>query len=401
MKKTMLLITTVLITTLSNAQTIKGKLDNNFIIKDHEKLIVGGYEYDDKKATFKATLYDENLNVLKEYQKLLPFESDNVKGYQSMYGNLLFICMKTKPYNYYLELTKDLKEKSFYEDKKYVAKGANEIIVNDINTDSSNIDYDFDLKERTLTMLQSTQAENGTVFKKNWSASFTQYKTIEYCKQSIDNNNIVIDFRTKEKGEMKEYLAKVDKKTGTIQNTIPVVYPNEKDALRFQTSYYDKQSKNTLFVGQFNSSQCYDMFENSKIENYALGLIILDKDGKVVSSSKINFPEYNVTEPKHVNFKYRSVKILKVGKLSNGNYFITAVNKAHYHTNGAATSNTMPFDADIIIGYSNYEIDSKLNVVNSNFTIEENYAKNYVISEDFGDPSVVCSNVSDDGKYAL
>ena len=437
----MLLITAVLITALSNAQTIKGKAENSFVIQDQDKLIVANCELEGKKATLKVTLYDENLTVLKEYQKLLPVESGKFNIGNEFYGNLIFIWIKGKSNTYYLELTRDLQEKSFYEDKKTVPKGANEVMISGINTDSSNIDYNFDSKERTLTMLQSTQAENGPFFKKMWSASFSKYKNIVKWKQFVDNDNIVIDFSADEKGGMNEYLAKVDKKTGTIQYTVPVVYPNEKDALRFQESvvldfpfpaaaiqsrlqnrmsetgsisnkpvrdsYYDKQTKNSLLVGQFNSSNCHDYSENKKIENYALGLIMMDKDGKVVNSNKINFPDYNVPEPKHVSFKYRTCKIVNVGKLANGNYFITAINEAQYHNpmgggKGSTGEIMAPPYFDIIFGYSYYEIDSKLNVVNSNFTIEENYAK--TVGDEINNdnaPAIKYENVSGDGKYVV
>lgn len=395
MKKAILLFVSIIATTLSNAQTVKGELEGRQTFVVGNNLVVTGQIMNGSKATFKATSYNKDLKIIQEYVKEFPPECKLNGCAVTQLGNLLgvYISTKTKITNKYcLKLTDELKEISFFEvtDSNIKADSLDEnhktftqfdAFFKYLNTDIIGFDHETNIFSRNKLNKSKTWPTYSPV----WNTSFKNFDKIKLSKFStVDEDIIFGSFIVKEKKKWNDYISRLDAKTGAIQFMVPIKFPSEDEVFFISKIYFDKQNDNLIVAGKLctaSGEKCNEM-----------AILLFDKKGTLLKSQKINLPEYDVKEPGGFNFKNKSINIENIGKLDNGNYFLNISNQARF--TGSATPQMVTISDQLIVGFSYYEIDNKLNVISSNFKIAENFDK----KNPFSVPTIVYNGISKDGK---
>lgn len=452
MKKAILFFVSIITITYCNAQTVKGNLEGKQTFVVGNNFILAGYIKDANKAIFKAVLYSSELKVLKEYEKNLPEDIEPLysalwsKGSyvsESLEKGILSVFVKFKNskkyvYSNFIKLTDDLKEISSVE--KVIDDNVKTIpkVENDdkhktlspyfqdgiegslyglaglgtymtvttglgfgqnsmsnqrlLNTDI----IDFDRKTGIITRNKLNESEID--YSEVWKAKLNIDDKIKLLGFTyVDEDDIIGCFIVKEK-KWNNYICRLDAKTGAIKFMVPVKHPDEIEGIYLSAFYFDKQNNNLIVAEELCSSK-------SKKKRDAIAILSFDKRGILINSQKINLPEYDVKEPGGFNFKHNDVMIDCMGKLPNGNYFLDNINTASYTSSawvnaGKADGHVESSSIQLIVGFSYYELDEKLNLVNSNFKIEENFA-NPPPFVTYNNPAINYIRPSKDGKYVF
>jgi len=410
MKKIFSIILLLVIFVICKGQTVDIDLHQRNVIRVDDKLLVCGYSYEGTRATFKATLYDAKLNLIKKYDKAVPFESDNVRGYQIMYGEVLLVWMPDKPNGYLLKLTKDLKEISFYEntpenetirdethfflsqiqlglegDPYGAGAGVGVFFSNRQNAITNkrflkNDILDFDLKTDMVTRCKLNETKMYPTFTPIWKSKLTENTNVKLTGFTYaDEDEIIACFIVKE-DEWKDYVSKIDSKTGDVIYFKEAKFPEESEIFNISNTFYDKSNGNLIVVGQLLlRKRGKDLFN-------ALGILVYDSKGEMLHSKKIIFPEIEIVEPRGFDFNNKLVIAYNIEKLPNGNYSIGCQNKvqgAPAYSGGSpisefviATKPMTPGKGVVLyttVAFSFYELNDKLEIIKSGFKMVQKF----------------------------
>jgi hypothetical protein len=424
MKKIILAFITITSFTFCEAQTVKGDLLSRNIRKIDDKLLVTGYIINGKATTFRAMLYDNKLNILNEYEKVVPIQEfkKNLCA-QLSYGDMTFVLTGGKPNAYVIKLTRDLKEISFIEkteanvkadltDEKHVnlqnyqidlegdpygmgpgvgviyssrpnALKNNRYLKNDL--------IDFNRPVGVVTMYKSNETKVWPTYTPLWSSKISDNKKIKLTGFTHFDEDVVIGTFIIKEEEWKDFVCRIDAKTGEINFLKEALFPEANEVFNISNTYFDKTNNNLIVVGQLLlKGKGKDRFN-------ALGILVFDSKGTLIHSKKIDFPEFNIEEPKGFDFEEKRVIVNAIGKLPNGNYFLGCENKAKgapYSTeyfssvspvvsSSQAAAPMVPGAPSVLystVGYSYYELNTGLDLINSSLKIVKTFSERNTIT---------------------
>lgn len=408
MKKIFFLLLVLLSTINSPAQNVKGELKARQIFYLKNALVVTGHIEAGNTTVFKATSYDKDLNVINEYEKKINEESKWC--YATMYGEIMVVYIKTKTKKvYWLKLDEQLKEISFNEENdsnKETTKNEKKLPAYQPEIEGSAIGLsmgavlpsmvpnkrflkndiiDFDRKTKTISRNKLVDSKLEPAYTSVWSTplkSIGDIKLIEFSY--VDEDIIIGHFIFKEEKKWKRYLCQLEAKTGNIKFIIPVSLFTDTPFF-IQNTYFDKQNGNIIIAG----SICSEMAEKCT----EMAIVSIDNHGKMVNTQTISLPDYDVKEPANFNFKNKKFRIEHIDKLPNGNYFFNVTNATRFNS-GASENRQYTY---LIMGFSYYEIGTKLNIISSNFKIAENFNKKF--DDKLQGPAIIYNGESKDGQF--
>ncbi|MDQ3048043.1 MAG: hypothetical protein M3R27_10880 [Bacteroidota bacterium] len=413
---------------ITKAQTVSSELDHLNIIKVEDQILLSGYSVKDGKTNFEARLFDKKLNSLGSYEKQIPLDEGKGFSYQVMYGKTLLVWTGGKPNGYFLKLSKDLKKLSFYpktpENKQAsvvddqhlllpqfqlglegdpygLGKGAGVLFTARPNAIENkrfinNDILDFDMKGDKLTRYKMNDTKLDPTFSPVWSSKITDNPNVKLTGITYAGEDAIFGCFIQKEDEWLDFVCRIDPKTGEVKFFREALFPEADEVFYISNTYYDKEADRLIVVGQLLLRKVGKDFFN------ALGILVFDSQGRIISTKKILFPEFGIEEPSGFNFKNKKLIAHFIGKLPNGNYFIGCENKAegapytieYFHSVSpvvASAQTTTPIVAGMIpfkknvfystVGYSGFELTPKLEVVKTTLKLVESFSqKNTVIT---------------------
>src|SRR5258705_222899 len=231
------------------AQSITGNLSDSRILKINDTFIVSGLDKDDN---FKAILYDRNLKILKEY--MLPYDKEAKRCSGLIQKDTVLACIFSrgliKVRGKVLWLTKKLEEIS-----------VETFTYEDIKKD--------------------------------------QYKYISLSANPCDvnNNNEYIRFTNNSPLVSKNLMYINTKNNSNLNNsTAQLTMPESGETFVVHTVVYDSLRKRYIAGGNYFDAGTETDLEKIKMKGMAL--LILNEEGEIIKSKKIDFPSYIFNEPR-------------------------------------------------------------------------------------------------------
>jgi hypothetical protein len=378
MKKLILIFAILFSGIFCNAQTtVTDNLSSRYIFKTDNQFIICGYIINGAVATFKATLYDKNLKVLKEYKKDIPANREGMM-YPQLYGNVLIVRTGWKSNAYFINLTTNLEEISFCEktpeivnnnvnDKDHVGLANYQF---ELEGDAYGMGYaggnrrrneithhrflnndvlDFDIKSGLLTRYNiNDKPKFYPTYKPMWSSEVARGENLKLTGfEYVDEEEIMGSFIVKKENVWKDYVCKFDAKTGEVIFFKEATYPDANEVFSISNAYYNKKNKNFIVVGQLL------LMKKGKDVIHAVGILVYDSKGNLINSKKIEFEQLTI-KGSDLETSYMVDK--EIGQLSNGNYFLVFEHGS--------------------LGYSYFELNKELDIIaNSGLKESDWFAK--------------------------
>jgi hypothetical protein len=396
MKKIILIFIYLIVTHFITAQTVDVKLEGVVVLKVDNNVVVCGFDRTNDQVIFKAKLYDKEFKLIKEYEKLIPGTMKNVYPYIYNVENTISVRAVAKPEDYLLKLNSNLEELSFNpinsgsksENKKVKTQYENKKIELPINAliknDKVFLSIDKKAKKVIITRESIIDSKLEPIHVMTWESVLDNYEAVETKTEllsstefvtikgsgiiSITEKEIIGCFFTKD-GMLVNF--KLDAKTGEVKNITSNSVPETQSDFSYSASYVDPDNGNFIIAGKKMKTERIEKLIFLSITDFVL-LMICDKNGNLIKTQKIAPAEYKIEEPNGFAFKGRGTDVLTIGKLRNGNYYIDCKNTTPFIING--TANTIMQVFYPIIGFSYYEVDKNLNIINSNLFIENDFS---------------------------
>jgi len=303
-----------------SAQTVQGTLSETTALKIEDKIVVSGV---DKEDNFKAILYDKDLNVLKEYNR--KYDKETKKHSELKIINSTLVCVfysgLMKPKGKIVKLTTSLEEISSkpFSAEDFYKKNPDEYAKIFERPDDVNNNKNF------------IQLPSRTIVSKN--TLYINTKCNEYLNSSGTNMTI----------------------------------PGSEENFVIHTVVYDSAQKRYIVGGNF-----YNEAKNSdKVKMKGMALLVLNKNGEIVKTKKINFPEYNFKEPDSYDIKDKMSYVDAIIIMPSGNIVLNCTNTAKYFRQLSPVQGISPMftlgNRHVPVGFSYYELSSELEEIVSLF----------------------------------
>lgn len=349
----------------SNSQAIKDELEGVRFWNTGQGILILGY--DRREGTkFVATLYNEQLNVIKQYTQEIKSKVNISKSCIYIVGQYIEVVINTEAGNVILKLTPQL----------------NEILDGEVSSQISNTN------RIPLTLDNYKYAEIPDPDKYKRSISGTSLCT---------NGNQSYSLTTKkQKGKKlgQDYIYCTDEKTLMVSFDVKVASPDSTQNFFVTKGYYDNQNDNLIILGTLYKS-------GTNVKMNSLGIVVYNKDGVLINSLKIKLPEYESKKVIGWNFDNKSILVRLIGKTASGNYFIHTENGI-ISTSGsgqnAAGQSYYTLSNFIPIGYSYYELNSKFEIVKTEFEEVKNIrSRNTIYNSSSSDGQIMLLSDTDKG----
>jgi hypothetical protein len=200
-----------------------------------------------------------------------------------------------------------------------------------------------------------------------WSTSITDYEKVK-CTGfvHVDDENTVVALTTKGKNTFwDDCIVKLNSKTGELKNVIPTVYPDQNEIFMLSKTYYDSQSEKIIAVGQLYVAG------DRKVRRHATAILVYGKDGRLISSNKIEFPEHKIYFPRFYDGDEKAIRVLSIGKTLGDKYFVVIEDLCE-RTVGSSSQAAKSVDLYAPVAYSYFEIDQACNISNEKRIYVEN-----------------------------
>lgn len=421
MRKIILCILTAVISIGLNAQEVRGTLEGVKMLRFNNNVVITGYVRNGDNTVFKATLYDKELNVIKEYSRPIPGKVNTQGGYFYQFGDMFFFNFVAKPVDYFLKLTKDLDELSFTErsseNEKAEPKTSETVrrlqpynILASImdkspyfgplykrgieeprylKTDMIVFNYNKKLAEGTFSRNSLMKTSFDNLYNTVWHTpvKLTDVTTLTGYA-SVTEEEIVACLNTAGKSKFGEdAVVFLESSSGKVTGTVMLKYPDPNQFFFMTNVFYDQETKNIISVGELYPAK-------GKEEMTAVAVLVYNKNGQLISSKSLEFAKYTVKAPMKFNLKRRAAVAKRIGKLPNGNYFIHVEDQV-FGTSGSGLvagggGEMVPGlveESFYPMGYTCYELNNKLEVVLSVSSFREEFTKKdieYLGSSDDG-----------------
>jgi len=408
---------------IGNAQTINQELLHARCEPFGDGFVVYGVEPNGTDATFILKYYDVNFKLKKQYSK--SFEEDAGRLYSScaLFGKHIDVCLNGAPRRYNIRLSNELEELSFMEyneqaklEMKEISYDKDKIIhVDDRKIENSFgyyqkninnrsfIDDDivgFSLRDQSIIRLGFTSNSlTKGYYIRHWESPITGFKKVKSAGIIYsDEKDIVNCLITKGKNPFwDDCIVRLDAQTGNIKYQISTIFPDINQVFFLSNAYFDPETETIIAVGQLYNAK-------GKVKMTAMAMLVYDKDGKLFSSKKIDFSEYEIDAPRNFKLNKKSIVVHSIGKIVDGKYFVILLNNCEstimVNVNGKHTPVTVP----ATIAYSYFEMDDKCNVENEKiqyrqefkrrlFTMNARGNERYVLIKQIDDKSQIISKI--------
>jgi len=389
MKKIATLILTILISSV-NSQTLKLELEKAQIFAVDNQFIVVGFKIEGFEISLIAQLYNKNLQLVKQYEKLMPIKYDKMRLYIDKYQGIIMARATGKPEGYYIKLNTKLEEinsnpindKTKNEDKIFYEqnKNKNTSLPQKGNFNPELIHSSYSKKNKTLSISRTAYVDSkiDPIFLKVWEYDFEDCE-LSFASQSnlikMDESKILGCFLTTQ-GELVIY--ELDSKTGNLISKNSAQIENAKSEFKKEYNicnvFYDEKNEKIIVASERLKRN------NNILTVEYIEVIAIDKKGDIKSTQELKIPEYDVDAAQSFELKKcKRVTIKEIGINEKGNYFLTCENKTRFFILGHNAQGGSEFEKILTIGFSKYELSKTFEVINSSFYIENDFKKKFNI----------------------
>jgi hypothetical protein len=394
MKKSLLVLFIAFFSSAINAQIVRETLEGVHSAPCQDGILIYGYTGEIGDHSYSITQYDKEMNVVKTYSKKIPGEVTIAWSYSVVFGDHIDVFTKAKPQSFYIKLSLKLEELSATEisdnvkqEDKTIIKASNGIGLSiyggPIETNTGSYDrgmkniqflnkdrFDFDPKDQSVVRYQNVpNLKLNSYFSKIWETPIEGFKKVKSSGIVFaDDKNIVNCLITK--GDNKfwdDCIIRLDAVSGKIISKIPTVFPEKEEIFFLSNAYFDPETEKIIAIGQLYKDKL-------KLEMHATAIMVYDKNGNLISSKKIEFPEYAIDAPRNIDAKDKAIVVNNIGKISKGNYFvITELDCQKTVTSNNGKGGSVSSSAYTAIGYSYFEMDESCAISNNKIQFLSNF----------------------------